>query len=530
MKKHKIGTKLTLWLLLVSVVIVLFSGALIAYSTYKSEIRDWTDSVLSYAKTASDYIDGDRIAGYAESLEKDEYYDQIQTFLNTSVKDSNLLFYYVFVPFEDDYMFIWVSEETGDDIPLGTRMPYLNNAKKERTFEVFSPDYQAKMEITNDETFGYVGSTYYPIYNSKGEPAGQVGVDLAMTNILSKTVGSIVILVLSVLLITGLSIAAMYFSIRKKVVRPLGQLTDAAKETVENIESGRELRLNIRTGDEMETLASSFERMYHDLRDYVKENAAITAEQERIETELSLAAKIQEDMLPNTFPDREDFDIFASMTPAKEVGGDFYDFFMIDDDHLALVMADVSGKGVPAALFMMMTMIMIRNQALTGKSPGDVLSSVNEQICSNNKEQMFVTVWLGILELSTGKLTASNAGHEKPIVKHPGGDYEMIMDRHGLVIGAMDGIRYRDYELQLYPGSKLFIYTDGLMEATDETDGLFGSERALETLNRAKDASPHELLEFVKSEVKRFEGSAPRFDDLTMLCLEYTGRSLPEDK
>ena len=136
-----------------------------------------------------------------------------------------------------------------------------------------------------------------------------------------------------------------------------------------------------------------------------------------------------------------------------------------------------------------------------------------------------MTVWLGILELSTGKLIASNAGHEKPIIKHADGDYEMIMDKHGLVVGAMGGIRYRSYELQLYPGSRLFLYTDGLMEAADESEGIFGSERALETLNRAKDASPQALLEYVKSEVKRFEGSAPRFDDLTLLCLEYNGQA-----
>jgi sigma-B regulation protein RsbU (phosphoserine phosphatase) len=172
---------------------------------------------------------------------------------------------------------------------------------------------------------------------------------------------------------------------------------------------------------------------------------------------------------------------------------------------------------------MMMAMIMIRNQALTGKSPEDVLMSVNDQICRNNREQLFVTVWLGILELSTGKLIASNAGHEKPIIKHADGDYELIMDKHGLVVGAIGGIKYRNYELRLYPGSKLFVYTDGLMEASDEKEEIFGSERALNVLNRAKDASPEELLEYVKSEVKRFEGGAPRFDDLTLLCLEYNG-------
>ena len=268
--------------------------------------------------------------------------------------------------------------------------------------------------------------------------------------------------------------------------------------------------------------------MESDLADYENNLTRITAEKQRIQTELTLANKIQADMLPNLFPpfpDRDEFSIYASMTPAKEVGGDFYDFFLVDEDHLALVMADVSGKGIPAALFMMMSKIMLQNQAMTGKEPKDVLTAVNNQICSNNKEQMFVTVWIGILELSTGKLTAANAGHELPILKERDGSFELVRDKHGLVIGAMEGIPYRDYTLQLHPGSKLFLYTDGLLEATNASNELFGAERALDALNRAKDAAPQELLEFVDADVKRFVGDAPQFDDLTMLCLQYNGPS-----
>ncbi len=526
MKKRKISTKLVLWLFSVTVVIVLLTGALIALSTYRNEMQDYSDAVLSYAKTASELIDGDRIAAYEKTGVTDEYFDQIQSFFTSSVKETNLLYYYVFIPYEDDLMYIWDSDATEEEPPLGYREEYMKDGGKEAVEAIYRRDPPEKMKLTKDKTYGYIASAFYPVFNSAKEPVAVVGVDMSMPDIIRKITESVAILVLSVLVITGLSAAAMYISLRRDLVVPLGKLNSAAKETVENIDRERELELDIHTGDELETLASSFDRMYRELRDYIKENAAITANQERIETELSLATKIQADMLPNVFPafpDRCDFDIYASMTPAKEVGGDFYDFFLVDDDHLALVMADVSGKGVPAALFMMMAMIMIRNQALSGKSPEDVLVSVNDQICRNNREQLFVTVWLGILELSTGKLIASNAGHEKPIIKHADGDYEMIMDKHGLVVGAMGGIRYRSYELQLYPGSRLFLYTDGLMEAADESEGIFGSERALETLNRAKDASPQALLEYVKSEVKRFEGSAPRFDDLTLLCLEYNG-------
>ena len=195
----------------------------------------------------------------------------------------------------------------------------------------------------------------------------------------------------------------------------------------------------------------------------------VTAEKERIGTELALATRIQADMLPNifpAFPDRTDFDIYATMDPAKEVGGDFYDFFLIDDDHLCMVMADVSGKGVPAALFMMASKIILRNNAMMGKSPAKILGPTNA-ICSNNQEEMFVTVWLGILEISTGKLTAANAGHEYPVMKRPDGRFELLKDKHGFVVGGMEGVKYKDYELQLEPGAKLFLYTDGVPEATD---------------------------------------------------------------
>lgn len=242
--------------------------------------------------------------------------------------------------------------------------------------------------------------------------------------------------------------------------------------------------------------------------------------------ELALATRIQSDMLPNifpAFPERPEFDVFASMTPAKEVGGDFYDFFLVDDDHLGLVMADVSGKGVPAALFMMIAKILVQNYAMTGRTPAQVLESVNTQICQNNHEEMFVTVWFGILDLKTGLLTAANAGHEYPVLQRPGGDFEIVRDKHGFVIGGMSGMRYKEYELQLEPGSGLFLYTDGVPEATNAEEELFGMERTLAALNSSPDGTPKTVLETVSSAVQAFVGDAPQFDDLTMLCLQYRG-------
>ena len=248
----------------------------------------------------------------------------------------------------------------------------------------------------------------------------------------------------------------------------------------------------------------------------------------RIESELYLASRIQSDMLPNrfpAFPDRREFDIRASMTPAREVGGDFYDFFLLDEDHLFLLMADIAGKGIPAAMFMTASKISLGNNARLGKSPAQILTDTNAAICSNNREEMFVTVWLGILEISTGKLVAANAGHEYPALKQANGKFELYKDRHGFVVGGMAGVQYKDYELTLEPGSKLFLYTDGVTESTDALDGMFGTERMIAALNTDPEAPAEQILENVRHGVEDFVKGAEQFDDLTMLCLEYRGGS-----
>ena len=250
-------------------------------------------------------------------------------------------------------------------------------------------------------------------------------------------------------------------------------------------------------------------------------------EQERISNELQMANAIQLAMLPHDFPpfpDRKEFDIYASMDPAREVGGDFYDYFLIDDDHLCMVMADVSGKGIPAALFMMISKTLLQSFADLDQSASDILTKTNDSICKNNQTDMFVTVWLGILEISTGKLVAANAGHEYPVIRRSGGVYELYKDRHGLVLGGMEGLRYREYELFLSAGDKLFLYTDGVPEATAADKSMFGNDRMLAALNTDPEASPKDVLKNVRHAVDEFVGDAEQFDDLTMLCLEYKGK------
>jgi sigma-B regulation protein RsbU (phosphoserine phosphatase) len=242
-----------------------------------------------------------------------------------------------------------------------------------------------------------------------------------------------------------------------------------------------------------------------------------------------MANQIQTSVLPHEFPpfpERKEFELYAMMEPAREVGGDFYDFFLIDDDHLCLVIADVSGKGIPASLFMMNSKVLIKSFASGNNSPAEVLEKVNKEICENNQMEMFVTVWLGVLELSTGKIVASNAGHEYPVIGHAGGEFELIKDRHGFVVGGMDDVKYKDYELQLEPGDKLFVYTDGVPEATNVKNELFGTDRMLDALNADSYAPVEELLRNVRKAVSEFTAGAEQFDDLTMLAVEYTGNVL----
>ncbi len=259
----------------------------------------------------------------------------------------------------------------------------------------------------------------------------------------------------------------------------------------------------------------------------VHEQALISQASASARKELDLATEIQEGMLPGIFPpypDRQEFDIYATMHPAREVGGDFYDFFLIDDDHLGLVIADVSGKGIPAALLMMASKILISNHAsISDGSPARVLERVNHQICMNNPAEMFVTVWFGVLEISTGRIRAANAGHEYPAVRRAGGGFELYKDTHGFVVGGMDGVRYKEYELTLAPGDALYVYTDGVPEATNAANELFGADRMIASLNREPDAAAEKLLHNVREDIDAFVADAAQFDDITMLCLRYLG-------
>lgn len=319
---------------------------------------------------------------------------------------------------------------------------------------------------------------------------------------------------------------------KKDVVKPILDMNQAARNYIADKDDGLPdefhfQSLDIHTNDEIESLAVIFAEMEKEISQYVENLTRVTAERERINSELNVAAQIQRGTLPSVFPpypDMKQFDIYASVVPAKEVGGDFYDFFLIDDSHLALVVADVSGKGIPAALFMMACKILISNLTSVGiTDPATILSMVNNRIVRDNPLDMFVTVWLGILDINTGVLTASNGGHEYPCLQSDAGKFEILKDRHGLVLGGMADSTYYTYDIQLTPGDAIFVYTDGVPESTSENNELFGLDRMLDSLNRDADLPLDQLLNNVSKDIDEFVGNAPQFDDITMLALRYNG-------
>jgi serine phosphatase RsbU (regulator of sigma subunit) len=243
---------------------------------------------------------------------------------------------------------------------------------------------------------------------------------------------------------------------------------------------------------------------------------------------LEFARNIQASALPHNFifPNRDEFKLFASMTPAKEVGGDFYDFFLIDGNKLALVIADVSGKGIPAALFMMRSRSVIRGLAETGNSPAEILKKANSRLCDGNDAEMFVTAWVGIVDFTTGIMTCANAGHEYPAIRRGGeNNYELLKDKHGFVLGGMDGVSYSEYEVEMTEGTRIFVYTDGVAEATNQFDEQFGTDRMLSVLSEHPDFDVTDTLKNLKIEIFDFCKNTEQFDDITMICFEFIKKS-----
>lgn len=516
--------------------LVLFSAIVMAigYSTFTNALLEqYSEGAYLTAKTAVQLLNADKMEEYIQSGGEGEEYTTVWNDMDRLCNSSGSTFIYVIVPDTTDYAHIKFIFSTIDHNSKYTKYDfgYLRETTNDEYKEKYRALYEGKAEReTVVRNKGYIETDAHitmivPIKDSDDTVVGLLCVQRQMDVVTSFRNKFFNRIVLALVVLIVVVIVAQSIFLHHTLLRPLKLISaEAIRFSAENTVAEKKLGEFIRNRDEIGALAESIDIMEEQVHDYIENLTKITAEKERIGAELSLATRIQADMLPNiypAFPERKEFDIYASMTPAKEVGGDFYDFFLVDEDHLCMVMADVSGKGVPAALFMMASKIILANNAMMGKSPAQILTDTNAAICANNREEMFVTVWLGILEISTGKLTAANAGHEYPIIKQADGKFELFKDKHGFVIGGMDGVKYKEYEMHLTPGAKLFLYTDGVPEATDANKELFGTERMLTALNAKLDASPEEMLENVRNAVDSFVAEAEQFDDLTMLGLEY---------
>ena len=304
----------------------------------------------------------------------------------------------------------------------------------------------------------------------------------------------------------------IYILIKHVIINNLKKIND----TLGRITKGDlNVTVDVRSNEEFSSLSDDINSTVSTLKRYIAEAAA------RIDKELEYAKQIQLSALPTNFPSDEDYSIYAQMIAAKEVGGDFYDFYKINDTTVAFLAADVSGKGIPAAMFMMTAKTIIKDLAESGMAVNDIFTKANEKLCENNESGMFVTAWMGILDITTGNMKFANAGHNPPLLKRASGNFEYLKTRAGFVLAGMEGVRYRAGELTLYPGDRLFLYTDGVPEATNGENKLYGEERLIDFMNKNTCTKATLLLPALKANIDEFVGEAPQFDDITMLMFDY---------
>lgn len=531
------------------VIIILFAALLsitailISYRVYSNTMEEhYKADAMNIARTAASQMDGDKVTEYItklgaldkkspdykehiQKIKDEEYYHMLNVLFDIK-RNNDVLYLYVETVSADKVVYIMDADEEGSACELGDTYPPAESSRKYLdTLENGVPAF-----ITNTKKFGWLCTAGAPVFDSDGKVVALAFSDISMEEVVSDQYHFLMLICIVLIVAAAMATAIIIVLIRRFVVSPINALSLAAvrfvsgkeNNNMEIVEESSFNGLNIHTGDEIQNLFEAIKTMEKDINQYIENLTLIMTEKERIGAELNVATQIQASMLPcifPAFPEREEFDIYATMQPAKEVGGDFYDFFLIDSDHLAIVIADVSGKGVPAALFMVIAKTLIKNQTLAGMMPADVFTTVNTQLCENNDAGMFVTGWMGILEITTGRFTYANAGHNPPLIRKKSGNYEYLKSRAGFVLAGMEGIRYRQFEIILEPGDSLYLYTDGVTEATNAENTLYGESRLLNTLNSHKNDVPQVLLPAIKEDIDAFVKDAPQFDDITMLAL-----------
>ncbi|MCL2628362.1 MAG: SpoIIE family protein phosphatase [Oscillospiraceae bacterium] len=527
-KKRGIKSKITVAIIVMGIFLSLFVGIGVFLISYTHVSAQYSRHAFASAKTARMLVNGDTVAGFLESGKNDEYLETYAA-LKEIKSALDITYLYVVVPeFEtDSVLYIFDIFTEGNDPALvgdlGEVLLDSESAAFTMGVEAYRTGNIEERSIVSLTYYGWLVSAYVPIFASDGSVTAVMGADISMNRI----IGEIVMQSLQMLFMTIAVLAILLYILRfnagKQIVTPTMKLSehmdcfdpdDGKLDAIELPE----------TGDEFQTIAESFNRMVRDIRYYMENLATVTADRERIATELDVATQIQASMLPCTFPafpGRGDFDIYAAMFPAREVGGDFYDFFLIDENTLAVVIADVSDKGIPAALFMVIAKTLIKKAALDGSSPKDVFEAVNNLLCENNDAGMFVTAFMAYIDIPSGRLTYVNAGHNPPLIKQ-NGHYRFMEPDPCLMLAYMEDMQYSQGEVLLKAGDMLFLYTDGVTEAADKGRRLFTGERLLETANKNSSGSAEEFISAVKKEVDIFANGADQADDITMLAFELS--------
>lgn len=522
--------------------LVVFSSimVLIGYRMFTSSLMEqYADSAFRTAESAADMVNADHLDRMLESGGKSAEYQAAKFNMERLCNSQGVTFIYVILPDRSDYGHIQFLISTKNKDSSFTEYEFgfvrvTTNDDYRQKYKALCEEGLERALVVRDK--GYIQTDPHitamiPLKGATGKVQGILCVQRQMDPLAAARRAFVRRIILTLLGAAMLVLTGGSLYLQRVLISPVEKITDEAKRfAAENVVAETPLSDIIENADEIGTLAESIDQMEAQVQDYVNSLTRLTKEKERVNAELDVAWKIQSGVLPKVFPafpDKKEFDLYAMVRPAKEVGGDFYDYYLIDDDHLALVIADVAGKGIPGALFMMISKVLIKNRMISGDTPGEALENVNRQLIEGNQADMFVTVWMAVLEISTGKGIAVNAGHEHPALRRAGQNFELVRYRHSLAVSAMEGVPFKEHEFELRPGDTLFVYTDGVPEATDKSGRLFGTDRMLESLNREPGAKPRVAVRHVQEGIFEFVENAEQFDDITMLCLQYYGK---EDK
>lgn len=523
-------------------VILTVTISVFSYLSSKEYLEDmYAQRVISGSKSVATMLDREDVRTIiSPGGENSEAYRRVEAMMNQVKKDGNITYLSLVIPDEDSVTFYIDTcvQEMGDvpanQLAYGTDVLYTDAANDEAdlwkynyVWGLYAENKGTDEPVVTDNSYGYNYTAVCPILDENGKAIAEIQYILDMQAVRDHL--NVFLYQMLGISCSIICVALLLYMILVKwmVLNPVEKLSQF---TTDIIKSGNfeKRKIELKTGDEIEGLGQSFNFMIERLEDYIANLTVVTAEKERIGAELNVATHIQSSMLPcifPAFPDRDELDIYATMTPAKEVGGDFYDFFMVDERHIAIVMADVSGKGVPAALFMVIGKTLIKDHTQPGRDLGEVFTEVNNILCESNDNGMFITAFEGVLDLVTGEFRYVNAGHEKPFIYRKNGEYEAYETAAGFVLAGLEDIVYQEQKIKLSIGDKIFQYTDGVTEAVNKDKKLYGMDRLRRALNeKCSGCSPEKTLRLVKEDIDAFVGNNEQFDDITMLCLEYTGK------